>query len=319
MVRLRGRHRGQRALVVFGGPSLLAHGFDFGWLRRSGFVTLVETKALTPGFIAAAGAPDYHLLLFPEKAKDNAIQHFIYRSFLAQINIDWMLKPPFRTVAQELRDHFDEYYVPWRVHRGPHKRYKWRPDVYLKDSPYDLLARVPETKLIVDRALQDEYFPNFAYRDRAYYYEHAPNENTFDVQKYFAPLERDGVAVLQCATTFMNSAAIALYPILSFMGFAEAYFIGMDMSILGSLEYSAPYTFRSMAHFWWFWRRNGKVFSGNYVRNGWMFRRPQSEFDDIRALWKASPVKFTRVYDPWKYATPIDGISTISTKQLMAM
>ena len=93
------------------------------------------------------------------------------------------------------------------------------------------------------------------------------------------------------------------------------YFLGMDMSMLGSLEYAAPYTFRSMAHFWWFFRRTRAAFSGNYKSNGWLFKRPQSEFDDLRMLWTAAPLTFTRVYDEWRYATPVDGIRTISTAE----
>ena len=115
----------------------------------------------------------------------------------------------------------------------------------------------------------------------------------------------------------MNSAAIGLYPLLRYLGFEEAYFIGMDMSILGSLEYAASYTFQSMAHFWWFWRRNGRVFNGNYVSNGWMFKRPQSEFDDLRLLWNEGPMRFTRVYDPWRHASPIDGIRTMSMAEFL--
>lgn len=315
MIRLRDAHRGERALVIAGGPSLLAGGFDFGWLRSSGFVTFLETKALTPHFVKAVGSPDYYLLLFPEKAKDNSIQHFIYRSLLAGSRIDPLLKPEFRKTAVEVRERFDEYFENWRPHRGPHKRYRWRPDVYLRDSPYDLLARVPAARLIVNRPLLDHYFPHFAYQDRTFYFEQSKDDREFDVEEYFNPVERDGTLVVRCAGGFLNSAAIALYPLLNHLGFSEAYFIGMDMSVLGSLEYAAPYTFRSMAHFWWFWMRNGPVFNANFKRNGWMFARPQSEFDDLRALWKASPVTFTRVYEPWRYATRIDDIRSVSFEQ----
>lgn len=315
MIRLRNAHRGERALVVFGGPSLLATGFDFGWLRRSGFVTFLETKALTPRFVEAAGSPDYYLMLFPEKTKDNAIQHFVYRSLLADYRIDPLLKPEYRQTAADIREHFNDNFESWRPERGPHKRYRWRPDVYLRDSPYDLLARVPAARLIVNRPLLDHYFPGCPYRDRAFYFEQSENEREFDVEKYFNPVERDGTLVVRGASTFLNSAAIALYPLLNYLGFRETYFIGMDMSILGSLEYAAPYTFRSMAHFWWFWMRNGRVFNGNFKRNGLMFARPQSEFDDLRMLWNASPVAFTRVYEPWRYATPVNDIRTTSFEQ----
>src|SRR5205823_6633697 len=102
MIRLKNAHRGERALVVLGGPSLIATGFDFGWLRRCGFVTFLESKALTPHFLNAAAPPDYYLMLFPEKSKDNALQHFVYRSFLAEYRIEPLLKTDHRTMAAEL-------------------------------------------------------------------------------------------------------------------------------------------------------------------------------------------------------------------------
>ena len=318
MIRLKEAHRGERALVIFGGPSLLEQGFDFQWLRDCGYVTFLETKALTPGFLATGISPDYYLMLFPEKAKDNTLQHWVYRSLLAKYPIEGLLKPQHRALAEEIRANFNTNFEVWRPHKGPHKNFRWRPDVYLKDSPYALLAERPQARVIVNRQLREHYFPTFAYEDRAYYYDQIPHESAFDLDRYFTPIERDGRLFLRCADTFMNSAAIALYPLLRYMGFAEASFIGMDMSILGSLEYSSLYTFRSMAHFWWFWRRNGRVFNANYKANGWMFKRPQSEFDDLRLLWNEGPMRFTRIYDPWKYASRVEGIRTMSMQEFVS-
>ena len=318
MIRLRNAHRGDRALVVFGGPSLIASGFDFGTLRDRGFVTFLETKALTPHVIQSGFVPDYYLLLFPEKAKEHSLHHVIFQSFLAGYRIDPLLKAEGRRIAEEMRASFDENFVFWRPERGPHKRYDWRPGVYLHDSPYELLQRIPQARVIVNRQLVNEYFPDFAYADRAFYFGTALGEPAFDATKYFSPIEDGGLTLVRCVDTFMNSAAIALYPLLNYMGIREAYFLGMDMSLLGSNEYSAPYTFRSMAHFWWFLRRNGRVYNGNYRANGWMFARPKSEFEDVRVLWGQSPMRFTRVYEPWRYASPIEGIRTVSFERFFS-
>src|SRR6516164_4204189 len=102
MLRLKNAHRGERAAVIFGGPSLLAHGFDFGRLRDRGFVTFLETKALTPAFLQSGLEPDYFMLAFPEKAKDNTLQHFVFRSFLAERRIDRFLKAEHRVVIDEM-------------------------------------------------------------------------------------------------------------------------------------------------------------------------------------------------------------------------
>jgi hypothetical protein len=317
VIRLKDAHRGERAVVISGGPSLLASGFDLSRLRDRGFVTFLETKALTPGFLRTGCEPDYYLMLFPDKAKDHSLQNFVFRSFLADYRIDPLLDPTHRQTAVEMREHFDEYFESWRPHRGPHKRYRWRPDVYLRDSPYDLLVRLPKSRVIVNRRLVDIHFPHFAYADRAHYFELAPDEPAFDHGKYFAPVEENGLVLVRCADTFLNSAAIGLYPLLAYLGFKEAYFIGMDMSMLGSFEFAAPYTFRSMAHFWWFMRRIGRVFNANYKQNGWLFARPQSEFDNLRMLWSQSPVTFTRVYDPWRHASRVDGIKTMTVAQFL--
>jgi hypothetical protein len=186
----------------------------------------------------------------------------------------------------------------------------------LTDSPYALLQRVPGTRLIVNRSLVEQYFPQFDYADRSFYFDHSHAEPVFDAAKYFNPIERDDLVLVRCADTFLNSAAISLYPLLHYMGFKEAYFVGMDMSMLGSLEYAAPYTFRSMVHFWWFFHRTRHVFNSNYRANGWLFTRPQSEFDDLRMLWAESPIAFTRVYRPWRYAMPVDRIPTIGIEAL---
>jgi hypothetical protein len=306
-------------VVILGGPSLLVQQFDFARLSESGVVTFAETKALTPALLAAGLLPDYYLMPFPEKAKDNALQHFVYRSILARVRIDRLLRPEYRGAAAQVRDRFDEYFEAWRPHRGPHKQFRWRPDVYLPESPYSLLERVPRTRILANGRLLNEYFPTSRFADRTFTFEQAADQSAFDVQRYFSPEERDGEVFLRGGGAFLNSAAIALYPLLHYLGFREAAFLGMDMSMLGTLEYSAPFAFRSMAHFWWFFHRSRHVFNASYRRNGWLFRRPQSEFDDLRRLWRDSPVAFTRVYAPWRHATPVDGIPTMTPRALLEL
>src|ERR1700726_3165647 len=121
MIRLRDAHRGQRALVVCGGPSLVAQDVDLASLAARGFVTFVESKALTPWLLAGGLTPDYYLMLFPEKSKDNALQQFVYRALLAKYDIASMLKSRYRPVAEDMRSHFEDYFEPWQPDR-PFKR-----------------------------------------------------------------------------------------------------------------------------------------------------------------------------------------------------
>ena len=316
MLRLKDAHRGRRALVIFGGQSVIELKVDFQALRSRDFVIFLESEALTPYFLSFGITPDYFLMLFPEKCKDNGVQNFIYRSFLAGVDIRWFLKKAHLPALEEMRDHFDEYFAPWRAQRGAHKRYRYRPGVYLKDSPYDLIGRIPTSRILANRELMADHFPGFSPPNEVYWFTQSHEEEPFDLDAYYAPAERDGELVLR-NNGFLNSAAIALYPLLRYMGFRDVYFLGMDMSMLGSMEYAALYSFRSMWHFRWFFWLCRRAFNAAYRMNRPFYLRPQSEFHDIRLLWNHDGMQFTRVYTPFKYAAPLDGIRTVPLERLL--
>ena len=318
MQRLKQVHAGQRAVVIFGGPSLIEQGFDFRALQRKGWVVFLDTKVLTPRFLASGLEPDYFLMMFPEKCKDNALQHYVFRSFLAQFNIGPFLKSGFQPVLADMRARFDEYFEAWKPEKGPHKRYRWRPDVFLKDSPFDLLPRLPASKFIANGSLLAHYFPGFAHLDRTYFMEQQPEPCEFSLERYFDPVERDQRLWLHTFRGVLNAAAIGLYPILHYMGFTQVYCLGMDMSMLGTMEYAAPYTFKSMWHFRWFFSRTNRVFNGDYRPNRPYYFRPASEFDDLRALAQGSPLRIVRVYEPHKYAAPVAGLPVMSIREFLS-
>src|SRR5205823_4496464 len=117
--------------------------FAFDRLRSKNLIVFLESKALTPRFLQSGLEPDFFLMLFPEKCTSNGFQNFVYRAFLAGYPLERLVKPEFVPIVQEMTARFDEYFEPWRPERGLHKRYRWRPNVHLKDSPYDFLARLP--------------------------------------------------------------------------------------------------------------------------------------------------------------------------------
>lgn len=318
MHRLKNAHRGERAAVILGGPSLIEQRFDFEHLRRRDYVVFVESKSLTPFLLTAGPVPDYFLMLFPEKCKANAFQNFVYRSFLAHVDISPFVKREWDHVVADMKINFDKYFEPWRPQKGPHKRYRFRPNVYLKDSPVDLLPRMAKTKIISNRELLSLHFPDVTFSNPLYLYlfEAPQTARPFNLEDYYTPIEQDGNVVLRY-NGFFNSAAIALYPLLHFMGFREVYFLGMDMSMLGSLEYAALYTFQSMRHFRWYFLRTNDVFGPAYRVNKPFYLRPQSEFEDLRALLNYGRVKFVRVYERFRYAAPIEGIPTMSLQQFL--
>jgi len=304
--------------VIFGGPSLIEQQFDFAALRRRGFVVFLDAKSLTPRFLASGLTPDFYLMPFPDKCKDNTLQNTVFRSFLAGVNIVPYLNAASRETARTLKRSFDRYYEVWRPHKGPHKRFRVRPDAFLPDSPFDLLARLPDMKLIVHRRHLAEHFPSFDPGERAYWFDTLPPDAPFSTGRYFDVVERDGVPHLRTFSGVLNSAAIAVYPLLHYMGFREVYGLGMDMSMLGTMEYAVPYTFRSMLAFRWFFYRTRHVFNADYRPNRPYFYRPASEFDDLRKLVADSALRIVRVHRPWKYAAEIAGVPTITPDALLA-
>lgn len=318
MHRLKDAYGGRRGVVIFGGPSLVADEFDFGWLRGRDFVTFLDTKALTPYFVKFGVEPDYLFMPFPEKGKGNALQDFVFRSFLANVDIRPFLKATYRVVVDDMRAHFAKHFEPWQPEKGPHKRYRWKDNVYLKDSPVDLLKRVPGTRIIANLKLLRAYFSEFAHQDRCYSFQPSPHPEPFSLERYYTLLEEQGTILLR-NSPFLNSAAIAHYRLLSYMGFREVYLLGMDMSMLGTLEYAVPYTFRSMWHFRWFFRRAQRAFNANYRPNRPFYLRPRSEFEDLRMVLNGGPVRFIRVFSGYRYAGQVDGILTISMEEFLRL
>ena len=311
MRRLKNAYRGERAAVVMGGTSLLEQRFDFGRLRSSGLVTFLESKALTPGLLASGFAPDYFLMLSPEKCLSNGFHNWVFRAFLAGVRLDGLVKPQFAPVVRQMRERFDEYFEPGSAHRGPHKRYRWRPGVRLLDSPAELVGALPATKIVAERTLLDHFCPNLEGTNERYLYDQRGEPQTFSAEPYYTVIEEDDRAIVR-NYDFQNSAAIALYPLLHYMGFRTAYFLGMDMSMLGSMEYGAPYTFKSMLHFRWFFRRTRHVFNASYQPNRPWYLRPRSEFDALRQLLDPGRINLVRVFDPYRYTVALPFMPSMS-------
>jgi hypothetical protein len=314
--RLKNHYRGERAAVILGGPSLVGQ-FDFARLRQKNFVLFLESKALTPAFLESGLVPDYFLMLFPEKCSSNGFHNFVYRALLADYQFDSLVRPEFRPVIDMMRERFDQYFMPWRPHRGPHKKYRWRTDIELPLSPNELLAKLPATKILANRFLLNMYFPNFQHPNQRFEFDRDMTQEQvekFDRQRYYNVEERDGEVFVR-DYGFLNSAAIALYPLLKYMGFRTAYFLGMDMSMLGTMEYAAPFTFKSMLHYRWYFHRTKHVFNAAYVPNRPWFIRPQSEFEDLKALLDPDQIDLVRVYKPYKYTVPTPFMHSIGEAQ----
>ena len=311
---LKDAYRGQRAAVIMGGTSLVDARFEYGRLRERGFVTFLESKALTPGLLAQGFEPDFFLMLSADKCLHSALHNWIFRAMLAQVDVRWMLRPEGQAVADDMAARRDELFEAGNVTRGAHKRYRWRPNVRLENAPGQLLPRLSATKILAERASFTQYYPEWSSGQQRYEYEQVQTPQPFSREAYYDLVEADGrVTVGNFA--FHNSAAIALYPLLRYLGFRTVYFLGMDMTMLGSLEYGAPYAFKSMAHFWWFFRRTRHVFNADFRPNQPWYLRPAGEFSALQQVLDPSRVELVRVVTPYRYAASTPFMSTMALEE----
>ena len=318
MLRLKNKYAGERAAVVLGGPSLISLNFDYGRLNRAGFVVVAASKSLSPETMARGLQPDCFLMMFPESCKDNSLQSFALRSFCSGVDLGPYLKHRWRGVFAEIRDDFDRYLEKWRPHRGPHKRFRWKPGVYLKDSPLDVLLRHPEIKIVANGPLLDEHFPELESPHNIYRYEQSTEPEEFELDRHYTMIERDGT-VLNRLSGMSSSTSIALYPILRFMGFSEVYLIDMDLNMIGSVEFAAPFTFKTMWHFKRFYKKTFRVFSSKQTLNRPVWLRPQHDFDDTKMLLNYDGMHIVRVFNPHRYVGSLDGVPSITFGQFQEL
>ena len=353
MIRLKDKYKGKAALSIMGGPSILENNFDLRRIDRDKYTIFLEAKALTPRFLASGVKPDYFLMFFPDKCQSNSLQHVMYQSFLVDFDLSDLLQPEYEAEYKYYRDNFNTYFEPWVNRKKGYKKYRFRNDAVLKNSPWDLLQHFPDMDIITrcDNR-KEKYGPDISrLKNRMYFYDDQYIDGKFDIESYFNPQEIDGRIRLS-AYGHVNSSAIALYPLLNYMGFDKVYFLGMDMSLLGSMEYAALYTFKSMRYFNNFFNaarsaygydfplglRQGlgrffKKVSNNISRREFMsffsgaiyksflydvyglkgkFLRDRKQFSDCRQLFAYKEIEFINIYEPFKYARPIPGIKNIT-------
>jgi hypothetical protein len=340
--KLRDGFRGERALVVLGGPSIVEHAWDLGRLRGR-FVVFLEARALTPRFLASGLAPDFYMMFYPEKCKANALQGVVFQAHLAGIDLRPLIREEWLPEVERVQQDLARCCEAWRDD-APHKRLRWKPDVYLNESPFDLMARAPRMGCLTCVTPFQQYVREQVLSHDVYTFDMETTRAPFSTAAYYETRE-DGERVLLRDFSFSNSAAIALFPLLKYLGFRSVYLLGMDMSMLGSMEYAALFTFRSMAHFRRFFEPARAVFSATFPRrfgmelyrqwcdrglrgllqpspwrvladrNPW-FIRPYYEFDSLRQVLAHEAMRFVNVHEPWTYARPVPGVPSLTFEAL---
>ena len=316
MLQFKDQFKGKKAALILGGPSIVQQKLDLSRLKELGYTVLLESKALTPYFLSFGIQPDFYLVPFPTTIKGNALHFFIYRAFLAGFNLRPLLKERWKKEYDEMKTNFDQYFEDWSPHRGLHKRYKWLDGAHVPGSAYSLIGKIPEATIVTNQVLLEEAFPSFEYRDQLCFFESARAAvGSFDYARYIEPSVKDGKVVIE-SNSFINSAAISLYPLLHFMGFSEVYFLGMDFTQLGSMEYAANFTFKSIAHYYWFMLRCYKTFWHGAEFRFALHRREKAFIDESRFLLTQNcSTRFVRVYSPCRYVRSVPDIEEISVAE----
>lgn len=349
LIELKNKYQGRSAVIIMGGPSIIENNYDLSLLSNRDDIIFLESKALTPKFLEYGIVPDYYMMFYPEKTRTNTLQHHFIQALSSGFDLGPCLKEEHVQEWLDFKGNFGDIADIWRF-AYPHKRYRIKKDVVLQNSPISLIDKLPKMKLITyDKAYDADKFAAVNIPNQVYTYTH--NETLTDnLDNYFNPQVVNGKLTISNIGT-INSAAIALYPILNYFGFKKVIFIGMDMSLLGSLEFSALYRFKSMKLFEKFFNSVRQSFSYGFPL-GWKkgllrfsylmvkdvislninnlfsknkfdalsndiwglkskFMRDRKQFRDCEIIFSHSDIEFINIYERFKYAMPIPKIKNI--------
>jgi hypothetical protein len=350
MIELQNKYKNKNAIIIFGGPSILENAYDLSLLSNKENIIFLESKALTPKFVEFGIEPHYYFCPYPEKLRTNSIQAIYMQALACNFELGNCLKQEYRKEWNEFKDKFNEYADIWRINY-PHKKYRIKKDVILENSPLSLIQKFPNMRLLTyEDAYLSDGLSKIKLNNQIYKYKHTDKLSN-NYHDYFNPKIVDRKLTIQ-STNHINSSAISLYPILNFMGFEKVFIVGMDMSNLGSFEYSSLYTFKTMRHFNKFYNESRTTFSSSFplgVSKGFRrffssayrdirfreikslissnkfrllhrdlfglqgkFLRPKDEMKNCTELFNNSQINFINVCDLFKYSKPILGIKNIS-------
>ncbi len=270
LINLKNKYCGQKAVIIMGGPSILKNNLNLSLLNQREDKIFIEPKTLTRKFIDFDLIPDYILATFPEKLRTNTLQYTFLQAIANNYDLTYSLKEEFIDTYIDFVENFAEYAEIWRVN-FPHKRFKIKKNVILKDSPNDILKNYPNIPIIsYEKAVLSDGFKDLGFGNTLYEFDIRPDiffkqDGSLDFDKYLNPDYLDNKVIVN-GTDSLNSATIGIIPILNFLGFKQICFIGKDMSMLGAMEYSCEYIFKSMRHYNAFFNSNRLVFSYGFPR-----------------------------------------------------
>ena len=271
------------AIVILGGTSIKSYINEITNIDKSKYVIFVETKCLSKKLFNYNIYPDYIICPFSLKLKDNYYQNFIFRSLMCGVNIKKFVKEKYHEEINYLVNNFENFYEGWRPQKGIHKKFIFKKNVYLKNSPYDNLKLFPNSKLIIDVNDFKKNFDNFSYQNKIIKIQFNNNNDSFKLDNYYNIQKNNNILNFE-ETSFLNSQSICHFPLLKFLGFRKVYFLGMDMNFFGSFEFDFREIFKSKYHLYLFIFLIRKTLNGNFKMNFPIYLRPKEEFVNLNSI-----------------------------------
>ncbi len=366
MIKLKNKYKNKSALLIMGGASIIKNKYDLGKLASMHDVTFLETKGLTPEFLNYNITPDYLLMFFPEKTYSNSLQNQFIQAKSSNYNLVNDLKEEFREEWFKFETNFDDILTEVNPTR-PHKRFFYRPEKFFHDSPITLINKFPSMKIIVENDnyinhgktlefIQNEFL-KFSSTKKIEQPNNIPS-NFFDTQNNISYNEVDDLVVFNSLLDVINSSSMYLYLVLEFLGFKNCTIIGMDMSLIGSMEYSSEFTFKNMKTFKNFFKnckhsfsydfprgikkaipiyiyrlltqllnielsmenlkKNNEEFSYNSFGLIDEFMRTKRQIYELEQIFSFIGEKYTNIYDEYKYAVKLPIIKNISFNEFVS-
>ena len=307
-------YKGKNAIVILGGTSLNDYLKYLKYINKEECVIFSETKCISKKLYENKIIPDYIICPFSTKLKDNYFQNIIYRSFLRKINIKHFIKKKFHPEVNKLTHDFDKIYESWRPHKGINKKYKYRNDIYLDNSPFSNLNFFPTSKIILNKQDFNENFSNLRINNKIIDLKFIKIDSKLNMKDYFDIKFQDNTFYLK-ESNFLNSQSICHFPILKYLGFKKIYFLGMDMNFFGSYAYDFREIFKSVFHLYLFIFIIRKTLNGNFKMNFPIYLRPKEEFENLNFILPKEN-NFYRVINRKKY-TAVPRLNEISIKEFI--
>lgn len=317
MKSLKNVHKNKDAILISGGPSALHLIKELKHIDRKKYVMFLESKALTKYFVDYGVVPDYYLLPYPEKSKDNTLQNLIYQSFKVNLDIKHFLKNEYHDQVMELSANRSNLYEEWNLKKGPHKALKYKQDVYLDESPMYYLNKMPQMKIITRKESFDNHFPNLHLSNQFHYFEfNSSNSPKEDFNSYINVLE-DGDNCLVNSNSYTNSAAISTFPILKYLGINNTYLFGFDGTMKGVFENNSDVLFKSRYHFYLFLFFCRNAFSHDFKLSFPLYLRPKQDLKDFDNLVEMLDSKISRIETNSKSVARLQNVKDISISYIM--